>query len=523
MGGSLCRALCGRQAEDGDALDALSEEERQQRRSEAPKTWSERTVEEFFGMPASCSDRMHVKFMMWMSCSGFPRTNPMDHVINFTVEPSPIVKGLQLLQPVAASESDAKDVLSALSVGKKVVVGSVRMGYGHHRIAYSALTWALGLGAEPYLMDILSPDCIEADIMRNMDRQYSRMSRLASQFGGVIDALWGSMTLKGDINMLRFFMALAQKIRPIMAGIPRDVPIIGSYPIIGHMAIALGFKTVINLVFDNYPQYFVLVPGALNLVQSPSYFDKLLDMGCPSSNLKLAGHWVSHDLCVNAVADSEARIARCNRPDLPRRFLVAIGGAGAQRKFLEELLQGMADILRSRRARLFVNCGDHVHIADAIVKCLAQLGFEWDEVTTSEDTEELCRRESLQAVSEPPTWKPVTLFRFTSHFAAFRCTDLVIRIADVLVTKPSELAFFPVPKLHIRRVGAHEAFSAVRSGELGDGTVECRTAAHALQKMEQLLVKCSPLFLMMNHCVINAAQAKIYEGSRVACESAFQS
>ena len=34
-----------------------------------------------------------------------------------------------------------------------------------------------------------------------------------------------------------------------------------------------------------------------------------------------------------------------------------------------------------------------------------------------------------------------------------------------------------VPKLHIRRVGAHEAHSAVRAQELGDGSVECREAA----------------------------------------------
>ncbi len=28
-----------------------------------------------------------------------------------------------------------------------------------------------------------------------------------------------------------------------------------------------GFKNVINLVIDNYPQWFVVVPGAVNLVQ----------------------------------------------------------------------------------------------------------------------------------------------------------------------------------------------------------------------------------------------------------------
>jgi len=357
--------------------------------------------------------------------------------------------------------------------------------------------------------------------VRNMDKQYSAMSRLASRMGGMFDAIWGSMTLKADMNMLRFMMILGQKIRPILAGLPRDVPIISTHPIIGNMAIACGFKKVINLVFDNYPQYFVIVPGALNLVQTPSYFDKLLDMGCPAAGLKFAGHWVSHDLCDNVIADSEARLQRCAKQELPRRFLVAIGGAGAQRAFLEELLQGLKDTLKKRTVRLFINCGDHTHIADAVVSCLKKLDLEWDEVTTSEETEELCRNQPLQAISEPAGWKAVTLFRFTSHFAAFRCTDLAIRIADVLVTKPSELAFFPVPKLHIRRVGAHEAFSAVRAGELGDGTVECRTVPHALQKVQQLAEERSPLFKLMNECIITAAKTGVYEGSRVACESAF--
>lgn len=41
-----------------------------------------------------------------------------------------------------------------LSCGRdEVIVGSVRMGYGHHRIAYSALTWALELGGKPFLLE----------------------------------------------------------------------------------------------------------------------------------------------------------------------------------------------------------------------------------------------------------------------------------------------------------------------------------------------------------------------------------
>eukprot|EP00438_Fugacium_kawagutii_P006287 Skav222674 [mRNA] locus=scaffold997:694251:698482:- [translate_table: standard] len=194
---------------------------------------------------------------------------------------------------------------------------------------------------------------------------------------------------------------------------------------------------------------------------------------------------------------------------LPRRFLIAVGGAGI---------------------RIYLNCGDHGHIADAIIAKLQALGLDFAQVTSNEATVALCKEEALEKLEEPTGWKApalgqcspaVTVFRFDSHFAAFRCTDLVIRAVDVLVTKPSELAFFPVPKLHIRRVGAHEAHSAVRAQELGDGSVECREVSHAVAKLNQLIEHDSPLFRMMNECIIKAAETKVYDGSKVACEFAF--
>ena len=83
------------------------------------------------------------------------------------------------------------------------------------------------------------------------------MSRIASNLGGVIDAMWGKMMLQGDANALRCCLALSQKIRGIMAAFPKDVPVITSHPIVGNMAVACGFKNVINLIFDNYPQLLV--------------------------------------------------------------------------------------------------------------------------------------------------------------------------------------------------------------------------------------------------------------------------
>ena len=77
----------------------------------------------------------------------------------------------------------------------------------------------------------------------------------------------------------------------------------------------------------------------------------------------------------------------------------------------------------------------------------------------------------------------VTLFAFADYFPAVATTDVLMRVADVLCCKPSELAFYPVPKLMIRRVGDHEAYSALRASELGDGTLEVRELHRALKQL----------------------------------------
>jgi hypothetical protein len=62
-----------------------------------------------------------------------------------------------------------------------------------------------------------------------------------------------------------------------------------------------------------------------------------------------------------------------------------------------------------------------------------------------------------------------------------------MRAADVLVTKPSELAFYPVPKLFIKRVGKHEMWGAIHSAEMGEGTLECRDIPHTLQMIDMFM------------------------------------
>jgi len=104
-------------------------------------------------------------------------------------------------------------------------------------------------------------------------------------------------------------------------------------------------------------------------------------------------------------------------------------------------------------------------------------------------------------------------------FEAVYASNLLMRSTDVLVTKPSELAFYPVPKLFIRRVGGHEQWGAVHSAEIGDGTLECRDIPHTLQ-MIGLFLEDRNLLSDMCINIVNNKEAGIYDGAYKVVELA---
>ena len=60
-------------------------------------------------------------------------------------------------------------------------------------------------------------------------------------------------------------------------------------------------------------------------------------------------------------------------------------------------------------------------------------------------------------------------------------------ISDLLVTKPSELVFYPIPKLFMRHIGGHEAYGAIHGSELGDATFECPTEKSLCNMLDTLI------------------------------------
>ena len=94
-----------------------------------------------------------------------------------------------------------------------------------------------------------------------------------------------------------------------------------------------------------------------------------------------------------------------------------------------------------------------------------------------------------------------------------------MRSADVLLTKPSELAFYPIPKLFLRRIGGHEKWGAIHSAEMGDGTLECRDIPHTLQMVKLFMTEDDILYNMCEQIKKNKTMG-LYDGAYEAVKLA---
>jgi hypothetical protein len=314
---------------------------------------------------------------------------------------------------------------------------------------------------------------------------------------------------------LRIAALEAAHLMPLLLAYPKDIPLITTHQLVALTAAAAGFTNVINLVVDNFPQWFLVVPKTLNLTQGPVNHQSFLRMGVPPHQVKLAGHWCPIGLVQNINDDCNARIKRaklgCSQK--PLRLLIPVGGAGAQKTFINGLLKCIQHLVKAGQIELFLNAGDHHHMKKAFEEVLAECQLEYDQVTTTQGVYDF---QAKLLKGEDPSM-PVTLFAFDEYFPSVATTDLLCRVADVLTCKPSELAFYPLPKLHIRRVGDHEADSARRAAELGDGSLEARELEEAMTLID-LMLSSPDLLVSMNEQVMQNNTIGLYSGCKNAVE-----
>lgn len=409
------------------------------------------------------------------------------------------------------------------STEKPLIVGNIRMGFGHYRISIALASAARSMGYTPYWFDLHSFQSATAGkIIKSQNELYSLGSRLSQKSRLFNSLVWEPVNSEG-FRQLSYNSAdqrVAELFTPVYADLPKDIPFVGAhvYPVQG--AVHAGLTNVVNAIPDNWPMALHLAEGSLHTVQTESSYagykalrgmdkDNILKPMTEGS-IEYTGHYIDHELVVNIENDCQLRMDRRKNGDAVR-YLLTIGGAGAQKEIYADIIRYLLPEIKAGKAMLMLNTGDHGDVWKSIVKDIPEIADAVTHFDNFDEAKEFSESLLLPCGDEKAP-SGIHVFYNRDIFAAVYVTNLLMRGSDVLLTKPSELAFYPVPKLFIRRVGGHEAWGAIHSAEIGDGTYECETKNSVREMINQF--QYNPEFLnRMCRNIIKNKKEGIYNGA----------
>ena len=422
--------------------------------------------------------------------------------------------GAKRLVPAAPAAAPA----DFLDIENPIVIGNIRMGFGHYRIAMAMASAAHALGYTPLWFDLMGfPDTTCTKLISYQNDLYSMGSRLSQRSRLFNKLYWEPLNSEGFRKLT--YNAADQKAAELMvapyADLPCDIPFIGTHAWPSQAAVHAGMTNVVNAIPDNWPMALHLAEGATHAIQTPSAFlgykalrgmdRKRCLAPMPEGSLYYTGHYIDHELVLNLPFDCARRVERATSGK-PIRYLLSVGGAGAQQDLFRGIVEHLLPYIEARKAALFVNVGDHAPVWGALKNAIPQLKDATEHFNNFERTAQFAE-DALDGEVEG-----VHAFGNDDIFAAVYSTNLLMRASDLLVTKPSELAYYPVPKLMIKRVGGHEAWGAIRSAELGDGTYELETLPEICAMID--LVQAEPAIIVDMCDNIEAADAVgTYDGA----------
>ena len=400
---------------------------------------------------------------------------------------------------------------------KSVIVGNIRMGFGHYRISMALVSAARAMGYDPYWFDLLSfRDTTAGKIISGQNELYSLGSRISQKSRAFNKAVWEPMNSEGfrKLSYNCSDQKAAELMTAVYADLPEDIPFAAAHVYPAQAAIHAGLTNVVNVIPDNWPMALHLAEGAVHTVQTPGAYlgyrvlrgmdKKRVLKPMPSDSIIQTGHYIDHELVSNIERDCELRIKRAQNGGA-RRYLLTIGGAGAQREIYSAIIRLLMPCVKRGKAVLLINVGDHRKVWEELKKDLPH-------INATEHFNDFAETKAFAENALEGDIQGVHVFCNDDIFAAVYSTNLLMRGCDILVTKPGELSFYPVPKLMIKRVGGHEAWGAIRAAEIGDGTYECSEMTEIIS-MLQLLQKCPDVTEKMCRNILTAHRAGIYNGA----------
>ena len=435
------------------------------------------------------------------------------------------------------------EVGEEINLENAVICSTIRMGFGHYRIAMAGVSCARAMGFTPYWLDLLAIPGVTTRVINWCNTNYSRFSRISQQSQFFNKHVWeavttGEPTIPGISTLLRNWIeawpwrflktnvkdyTMSELFKNLHEALPSNTPILTAHMWNCMGAVAGGMTNVVDMMFDNWPMAFQLTEGAKHAVQSPSGYygfrtlnrfteDHKVLNPMPADAIYYTGAHVDHEIVENIEIDCKARLERMKNKQ-PRRFLLTMGGTGAQKELFKAVIEHAIPLIKKDQLTLFVNLGDHkenwIWLKEQIVQHLdlVTTHFSWDDT-----------REFTDQIRSNPV-SGLHIFLYDNIFHAVYATNYLMRVIDIMITKPSELAFYPVPKIFNERVGGHEMWGAIRSAELGDGTIETRTVPHTLQAID-LLTHEDDLLTLYCEQIIKNKSIGIYDGGYKSVELA---
>jgi len=399
-----------------------------------------------------------------------------------------------------------------------VIIGNIRMGFGHYRISIAMASCAHALGYQPYWLDYCSFNTAGGRMIQHSNQLYSLGSRWSQKYKLFNKLFWEPLNSEGfkKITYNVGDQMNSELLVPIISDLPKDIPYVATHVWPSQAAVHAGLTHVVNAIPDNWPMALHLSEGAIHTVQTPFAYlgykklnkmDKKELKHMPDNTLFNVGHYIDHELVSNLEADTKQRLARLQNGE-QLRFLMTVGGAGAQYPIFKAIVEYLLPFIKSKKVLLFINFGDHEAVYKKMMKDVD--GYKKESINFIDEWDNF--NAFVSGLDSKEKVEGIVSILHKDIFKAVYSTNILMRKSDLLITKPSELAYYPIPKLMIQRVGGHEYYGAVHASELGDGTFECDTIEE-ISSMFDLLLETKEVLVEMNQNILKLNKIGTYDGA----------
>ena len=206
---------------------------------------------------------------------------------------------------------------------KGIIVGNIRMGFGHYRISMAIASAANHLGYKPYWMDLNSySETTGGKVIEAQNKLYSLGSRISGKSKVFNKAVWEPMNYEGfrKLSYNASDQMNAELMTPVFRNVPKDIPLVATHVWPAQAAVHAGMKHVVNAIPDNWPMALHLAEGSLHTVQTRSAYlgyrtlngmqgDEVLKP-MPGDSIRYVGHYIDHELVAAIEEDCDRRIER---------------------------------------------------------------------------------------------------------------------------------------------------------------------------------------------------------------------